>query len=71
MTEMTTIFAYIDPGLGLLIWQTIVAAFVGLIFYLKRTRSWILNVFRKLFRSKTKPVDPIPEEQQTGVEPGR
>ena len=65
------ILAYIDPGLGLLIWQTTVAAFVGLIFYLKRTRSWIVNQFRKIFRIKPK-VDPtIPAEPQPDVETGR
>jgi hypothetical protein len=44
-----TIFAYIDPGLGALIWQSIVAAFVGFLFYLKNTRQWIVGVFRKIF----------------------
>lgn len=40
--------AYIDPGSGLLLWQGIVAAFVGLIFYLKQTRKWIARQFRRL-----------------------
>lgn len=44
------IVAYIDPGMGALIWQTITAAFVGLIFYLKKTRRWIVNGFRKMFQ---------------------
>jgi hypothetical protein len=63
--------AYIDPGLGLLIWQTAVAAFVGLIFYLKKTRSWIFNLFRKVFRDKSKPGVPAAEAPQPGVETGR
>jgi hypothetical protein len=42
--------AYIDPGTGLLIWQSIVAAFVGAVFYFKKTRDWILKQFRRLFR---------------------
>jgi len=42
-----TILAYVDPGLGTLIWQTIVAAFVGLFFYLRKTRQWIVKVCRK------------------------
>jgi len=41
--------AYIDPGLGALLLQTIIAAFVGLLFYLKKTRRWIVGVFRKIF----------------------
>jgi O-antigen/teichoic acid export membrane protein len=44
------LFAYIDPGLGALLWQTIIAAFVGFLFYLKRTRRWIVGMFRKIFR---------------------
>ena len=43
------ILAYVDPGLGALIWQSIVAAFVGVLFYFKKTRDWILKVFRKIF----------------------
>jgi hypothetical protein len=52
--------AYIDPGLGALVWQTIIAAFVGCMFYLKKTRRWIVGVFRKMFGSRPKPpVDSI------------
>jgi hypothetical protein len=43
------IFAYVDPGLGALIWQSAIAAFVGFVFYLKKTRRWIVDVFRKIF----------------------
>jgi hypothetical protein len=46
-------FAYIDPGFGTLLWQMIVAVFVGFLFYLKQTRQWIVgvivSVFRKMF----------------------
>jgi hypothetical protein len=44
------LFAYIDPGLGSLIWQSTVAGVVGFLFYLKKSRRWIVNVFRKMFR---------------------
>jgi hypothetical protein len=43
------ILAYVDPGLGSLAWQTIVSALVGLFFYLRQTRKWIVNVCLKLF----------------------
>ena len=49
------ILAYIDPGLGALLWQTIIAAFVGFLFYLKKTRRWIVGVFRKMFGRGQKP----------------
>ena len=43
-------FAYVDPGLGLLAWQALIAFFVGLLFYVKRTRMWITQLFRRLPR---------------------
>ena len=42
------LFAYVDPGLGALIWQAAVAGIVGFLFYLKKTRRWIVDVFRKM-----------------------
>ncbi len=54
------VLAYIDPGLGALIWQTMVAAFVGLLFYLKKTRHWIAGVLRKVFRRAQKSPDVVP-----------
>jgi hypothetical protein len=53
------ILAYIDPGMGALLWQSIIAAFVGLLFYLKKTRRWIMGVFRKMFGRGQKPPDPV------------
>jgi hypothetical protein len=47
--------AYIDPGLGALIWQTMIAAVVGFLFYLKRTRRWIVSRFQKTFGRARKP----------------
>jgi len=43
------LIAYVDPGLGMLIWQTIVAAFVGTIFYMNKTRRWIVASIRSIF----------------------
>jgi hypothetical protein len=51
------ILAYIDPGIGTLLWQTIIAAFVGFLFYLKKTRRWIVRLFRKMFGRGQKPPD--------------
>ena len=55
------VLAYIDPGLGALLWQTIIAAFVGLLFYLKKTRRWIVGMVQKIFRRKV-------EKQGAGFE---
>ncbi len=59
------IFAYIDPGFGTLLWQMIVAVFVGFLFYLKQTRRWIVgvivSVFRKMFGRGQKPSDTVAE----------
>lgn len=43
-------FAYVDPGSGLLIWQAVIAALVGVVFYLKRSRDVVADFFRRLFR---------------------
>ncbi len=41
---MTPILAYIDPGSGALLWQSLTAALVGSMFYLRRFvkafRNW-------------------------------
>ena len=43
------LLAYIDPGTGLLIWQTVVAVVLGLLFYVKKVRKWFVGIFRRLF----------------------
>jgi len=51
------ILGYIDPGQGMLIWQAIVSAFIGFLFYLKKSRDFIVGLFRKfvgIFRSGQK-----------------
>jgi len=40
--------AYVDPGSGMLAWQLIVAGFVGLLFYLKKIRSFFGRIGRKM-----------------------
>ena len=55
------LLAYIDPGVGALLWQTCLAAFVGFLFYLKKSRRWIVGVFRKMFGRSRKPSDPVAE----------
>lgn len=47
-----SIFAYVDPGLGLLAWQAVTAFFVGLIFYVRKSRTFIFSGFRKVFGSR-------------------
>lgn len=42
--------AYVDPGLGLLAWQALVAAVIGVLFYVKKTRTWLMGLLQKLFR---------------------
>jgi len=49
---ITYMLAYIDPGLGTLMWQVIVSAFVGLLFYLKKSRRWIVGVVKNLAHLK-------------------
>jgi hypothetical protein len=52
---MKIVLGYIDPGMGLLAWQALVAAFLGTLFYLKKTRAWIVGLFMRLFRANKPP----------------
>jgi hypothetical protein len=63
MRMMSIVFAYIDPGLGALVWQTIVAAFVGAFFYFRRTRDWILRQFSRIFR-RGNPTSTVPASSE-------
>ena len=47
--QLIIMLAYIDPGMGSLVWQTIISALVGMFFYLKKTRLWFVGIFQKLF----------------------
>ena len=49
------IVAYVDPGLGLLAWQAVVAAFLGLLFHLKKTRTWLVGLITRFFRAGKRP----------------
>jgi hypothetical protein len=33
---------YADPGSGALVWQLLVGAFIGAMFYFRRVREWLL-----------------------------
>lgn len=50
-------FAYVDPGTGLLLWQAIVSAFVGAFFYVKKSRAWFLKTCHRLLPI-ARPIDP-------------
>ena len=68
--ELMKLFAYIDPGTGALIWQMIVSAFVGLLFYLKKTRDWIIGLFLNVFRRNPKADEnTTPEKIKSKIDP--
>ena len=45
---VTFVVGYVDPGSGLLVWQLLVAAVVGVAFYLKKSRDFLKQMLRKL-----------------------
>jgi hypothetical protein len=47
---MKSFFAYVDPGIGLLAWQAVVAAFLGGLFYVRKTRVWLFQLIQRPFR---------------------
>ena len=44
------IVGYVDPGMGLLAWQAVVAVFLGVLFYVRKTRNWVAGLLRRTFR---------------------
>ena len=50
LITVTSIVGYVDPGSGLLAWQLLVAACLGLVFYLKKSRDYLKKTVRKLLR---------------------
>ena len=65
----TRVFAYTDPGSGTLILQMLIAAFVGLMFYIRRIISWVRRMTRGKAGSlpdaeaERSPSDPIKADQ--------
>ena len=51
-------WAYIDPGSGLLLWQMVVGACVGCVFYVRKSRRWIIRRVQRLFGRGGKSEDP-------------
>ncbi len=64
---MNELFGYIDPGVGLLAWQALIAAFLGLIFYLKKTRTFVVGLIMKPFRKGKGPQE-LPGKVETELE---
>ncbi len=63
---MMHVLAYIDPGLGALIWQSVIGIFVGLLFYMRRTRKWIGRQMSSVFRTGQKTgncAEPVPPDK--------
>lgn len=64
---MNVVFAYIDPGVGLLAWQAIVAAVLGLLFYIRKTRTLVVGLIMKPFRRGKSPTA-LPAKVETELE---
>ena|SRR5580704_10530295 len=50
--HLTYLLAYVDPGSGQLIWQMVVAACVGGLFYIKRVRGFLGRLVKKWFKKR-------------------
>jgi hypothetical protein len=60
------VFAYTDPGSGTLIWQMILAASFGIMFYFRRIVGW----FRRLKSAKQTNADVNALGSESEAEPG-
>jgi len=56
------ILAYVDPGLGALVWQIILSACVGMFFYVQKSRRWIVGCVFKLLRPVKTKSDPTKKQ---------
>ncbi len=64
---MNLFFGYVDPGVGLLAWQAIVAAALGVLFYLRKTRAFLINLFLRLTRRGKAP-EPLAAKAQARLD---
>jgi hypothetical protein len=46
--------AYVDPGSGAMLWQAFAALLLGLMFYIRRIRTWFGRLFNSTVRSESK-----------------
>jgi hypothetical protein len=62
--SINSLFAYIDPGSGLLIWQVVMAVCVGVLFYLRKVRKFFGKLGRKILgRAEQPEVNPTSEQR--------
>jgi hypothetical protein len=60
-------FAYIDPGVGPVIWQSIIGVCVGMLFFLKKVRQCLERMICKALGIRPKPQNPpvnLPVEKE-------
>ena len=62
------VYAYVDPGSGALLWQILLAAVFGLMFYVRKIIAWFrrLNSGRKRHTS-IEVFTAVPEKDADGV----
>lgn len=51
-------YAYIDPNIGLLLTQGLIAAFGALLFAVRQPREALRNLFKRIFKRKSKKTEP-------------
>jgi hypothetical protein len=59
--------AYTDPGSGTLIWQMLLAASFGLMFYLRRIIGWVQRFRSAGNKSRSEEVNATPLEEPESV----
>jgi hypothetical protein len=58
------VLLYADPGSGALIWQLLVAAFIGSMFYFRRIKDWLF--LKRKVRGSEPPSPPaLPDEDKS------
>lgn len=49
--------AYTDPGSGMLLWQLLMASFIGGLFYFRQGWCWVKEKFKKKTTESSGPTD--------------
>ena len=65
IVAQTHVYAYTDPGSGTLIWQMLLAASFGIMFYLRRIIGWFRRLKSNRETATPPTVPPATTEKET------
>lgn len=67
LVAQTRVYAYTDPGSGTLIWQILLGASFGVMFYLRRIIGWVRRLKSRKTEVKLAKALAEKERKRTGI----